>query len=400
MIKIVKHYAVAAFILIFFSGCAISATPSQPIVATVSPATLSIATSTATLEPVLPTGKVIYLAGNSLYQLNLPDQNPIPLTAASEFLQGDATGRYLASTPDGKTLFFSGYDPLFGCSTFRPVFVCAPTGPDGFFALDTTNQSVNLIRPYTISNISLSPDGNQFAYTVLEFETTDYQVHLNLSPVFGGEPTALTSGHVVDTFPSWSPDGKWIAFLRTPSPDPNSPECTPAPEVFDTCTFPYPSLYIIHPDGSGLTKLLNNIRQFTSPYNQPGWSSDSQTLAVVSGSPTAEITLVNISKGTSQKIEGFSPISAAPTWSPIGSLLIFTASGENQSELILYNAENQQTQKLTVGSLPVWSPDAKWLLFTSAGDSKEKGLTILSIDGQTLIDLHIQNVTTKVLWIN
>lgn len=362
-----------------------------------------VATLNATDEPsqqaAKPGGKLIYLTANSLHLLDLSNGKQQTLSAASTYLQASGTGQYLSLTPDGKTLLFNGYDPLIGCSTWRPVYVCEETGPNGFFTYDLSNDAVNLIRPYTLSNISLSPDGSQLAFTVLEFDTTDYQVHLKLSPTTGGEPGALSTGHVVDTYPSWSPDGKWIAFLRTPSPNPKADPCTPQPGDFDTCTSPLPALYVVHPDETGLVKLLEAVRLFNSPYNQPAWSPDSQTLAVVSGQPEAHISLVSLSNDKVKQIKQFSPISGTPVWSPDGNVLAFTAAGKNSKQIVLYDIQDQSTRILTNGSLPVWSPDGKWLAYIKTSRAGKNSLALIRLDGQTLIDPGIANVGTEPLWV-
>ena len=54
-----------------------------------------------------------------------------------------------------------------------------------------------------------------------------------------GQQTNVTKDPKLDIEPTWSPDGQWILFASNRE-DPN----------FD--------LYIIHPDGSGLTRILND----------------------------------------------------------------------------------------------------------------------------------------------
>ena len=352
------------------------------------------------LQSAKPGGKLIYLHEHALHELDLSTRQTTDLSAASDFLTQKGTGFYLSLTPDGKILVFDGYDPLMGCSTFRRIYICEETGPNGFFTYDLSLGAVNLIRPFTLSNISLSPDGSQLAFTVLEYDTPDYQVHLKISPIDGGVPTSLSNGHVVDSAPSWSPDGEWIAFVRSHSPDPDAAPCTPAPGLFDSCTLPYPGLYLIHPDGSGYHKLLDNIRQFYAPYNQPAWSSDGQTLAVIAGEQVPQVALVNIDDGSTKVIQDLSP-SSIPVWSPTQRLLAFTIGGveDTDSYILLYDDSTSSWRVLAQGASPVWSPDGQWLAYLDVKVNEPNQLKVVSLDGKTLVDLGVSDVSAKPIWV-
>ncbi len=354
----------------------------------------------ATQQVEEPTGSLIYLSEHALHRLDLTTKTVTDLKATSYYLQNPSTGFYLSITPDGRTLLFNGYDPLIGCTTFRPIFSCTETGPNGFFTYDFANDWVNLIRPYTLSNISLSPDGRKLAYTVLEYDTPDYQVHLKLSAIDGGEPDALSGSHVVDSFPSWSPDGNWIAFYRSPSPDPNAEPCTPQPGLFDTCTIPYPSLYLIHPDHTGLTKLLPDIRLFYAPYNQPSWSFDGQSLAVIAGLPDPKVTFIDIKSGKATTLQDITP-SSVPLWSPTERVAVFSTGGIDDLEtyLVLYEEASASWRIIVHGGTPVWSPDGKWIAYLDKETGQPNHLKAVSLAGNKIIDLGITNISAMPLWV-
>lgn len=354
----------------------------------------------ATQQVQQPTGSLIYLSEHALHKYDLATKTTTELKAASYYLQNAATGFYLSLTPDGRTLLFNGYDPLIGCTTFRPIFSCTETGPNGFFTYDFASDWVNLIRPYTLSNISLSPDGRKLAYTVLEYDTPDYQVHLKLSAIDGGEPDALSASHVVDSFPSWSPDGEWIAFYRAPSPDPNAEPCTAQAGLFDTCSNPYPSLYLIHPDQSGLTKLLPDIRLFYAPYNQPSWSYDGKSLAVIAGSTEPNVTFIEVASGKTTTLKGIAP-SSVPVWSPTARMAVFSTGGidELESYLVLYEDASASWRIIAHGGTPVWSPDGKWIAYLDKEAVQPNHLKVVSLDGEIIQDLGISNVSAMPLWV-
>ncbi len=59
---------------------------------------------------------------------------------------------------------------------------------------------------------SLSPDGSQVAFEWDGPHRDNFDIHVKL--VGQGEPLRLTTDPAVDSNASWSPDGRWIAFMR------------------------------------------------------------------------------------------------------------------------------------------------------------------------------------------
>jgi TolB protein len=153
--------------------------------------------------------------------------------------------------------------------------VCAAISPDGkhvAYALTdngqqslwirqvaTSNTGVQIIAPLNWSYIGLtfSPDNDYIYFTAQEINSPSplYRV-----PALGGKPIRLIDD--VDTPPTFSPDGKRIAYERG------------YPDVDET------SLMIANADGSGETKLVS----LKGPRTQlrlgagPSWSPDGETI--------------------------------------------------------------------------------------------------------------------------
>lgn len=133
---------------------------------------------------------------------------------------------------------------------------------------------------------------------------------------------------------SWSPDGRWIAYVSGPAMG---------------------DLRVIAADGT---------ERFTLGLYcwHVAWSPDGQWIAA--STSAGHIVLVR-SDGSGWRDVG--PGSWA-TWSPDSTRLAFSTSMENQDGIDLLTVEDLQRIHLTKGCLPSWSPDGGSLAF-SDGDS-------------------------------
>jgi Periplasmic component of the Tol biopolymer transport system len=111
--------------------------------------------------------------------------------------------RAMAVSSDAKQVAFAG--------SFKPEGVFDPALPKrarwitGLQYIDSKSNKTSLILPFEeqsreVTSISFSPDGTQFVY--------DYKNRIFVYDVGSGSSRQITSG----TNPTWSPNGKWIAF--------------------------------------------------------------------------------------------------------------------------------------------------------------------------------------------
>lgn len=148
--------------------------------------------------------------------------------------------------------------------------------------------------------------------------------------------TPLTSGGVLSFFPSWSPDGKWIAYASD--------------EAGNLNIWKKP---IVGGQAVQLTSTSYNE-------GQPAWSPDGRTIAFSSDQDGGGVFLIPSDGGTPWHLTRFGN---NPTWSPDNKTLAFDWHGS----IYLVSSAGGEPRLLVGGTsgIPcvVWSPDGRKLIF-------------------------------------
>ena len=211
-----------------------------------------------------------------------------------------------------------------------------------------------------------SPDGFKIAFTVLTWPRThggtDPWIHIYTVSSDGSNPVRLTSGAVEDDHPTWSADGRKLAFERH--------------------SWEHNEWYIVVMDSDGKNPADLN-RKFGGG-SEPAWSPDgsqiafnwSGSLAVMDADGTNATRLPpDDNRG------GRLPVDVGrPSWSPDGTRLAFSlyetqdgrvVSGESNIAILdIDTGEITQVTSLKGREInPDWSPDGQRILFNSAQNS-------------------------------
>jgi polyisoprenoid-binding protein YceI len=153
--------------------------------------------------------------------------------------------------------------------------------------------------------------------------------------------------------PTWSPDGRRIAYARS--------------EPFQFS--PPPSVHVARADGSARRDLTPGQPSF-----QPDWSPDGRRIAVsVTGAmETTEISILDAG-GSQIALLGDTPTSdSEPRWSPDGRRLAVSAfGGPGNDDVALIDPATGRFRRLTTGPgyehSPAWSPDGRRLAYVKDG---------------------------------
>lgn len=253
-------------------------------------------------------------------------------------------------------------------------------------------DDTDIMRLKGVGGVAMSPDGQKVLYTVTAWEHPnargdtalgdrhERRSHVYLVSATGGVAKQLTYGERGESQPTWSPDGRSVAFVAARGSGTGDDA-------------PRPQLWLLPADG-GEARQLTTLREGVSSYT---WSPDGQRIALVSRDSLTRdeearrrrrddpqvyegdlrmnhLWVVDMASGTATKItSGAYTVSGAPSWSPDGRTLAFSASptplirDERRDAYVVDIASKAVTRissEADVESTPQFSPDGSRLAFT------------------------------------
>ena len=204
---------------------------------------------------------------------------------------------------------------------------------------------------------ALAPDGGTLAFVSTREGGTANVWLLDLAR---HEYTNLTKNAGGNFRPSWSPDGKWVAFSSGRDTKPGRAE--PSWELLQST-----AIYIVHPDGSGLRRLT----ELGGYSGSPQWSRDGKRIVYYQSTPKdvypgrfrpttmSQIVSIDIETGATQTHTTGPGIKVSPRYAGGEDIGYVTIYGGNQG-LRFTSGRAAAAGKMRY---PSWSPDGKTMVY-------------------------------------
>jgi dipeptidyl aminopeptidase/acylaminoacyl peptidase len=205
-----------------------------------------------------------------------------------------------------------------------------------------------------VSRPRISPDGQRVAYVVTRIDDKkhEYRSALWIAAVDGSETRQFTAETTRTNSPAWSPDGKWLAFVREGEEPKTSPDDKKTKKQFGVGK---PQIWLI-PTNGGEARQLTFVEHGAS---SPVWSPNNRQLLFSA--------LVGPSEEETEEGKPLPKVRVIDRlWYRLDGVGFIY---DRRSHLFLIDIDGGEPQQLTEGDWDdgdaVWSPDGSQIAFVS-----------------------------------
>ena len=221
---------------------------------------------------------------------------------------------------------------------------------------------------------SWSPDGRQIAFS----SSRDDNVDIYVMAADGSDVRQLTDDSRRDESPVWSPDGQRITFSSSNRDGRDA------------------DIYVMAADGSDVRQLTDDSRRDESPV----WSPDGQRITFSSSNRDGDFDIYVMAADGSNPhpLTNHSAVDRSPVWSPDDRHIAFSSDRDGgDSDIYVMAADGSDVRRLTNHSArdgsPVWSPDGQHVAFSSDRDGGDSDIYVMAADGS-----DVRRLTNHSAW--
>ncbi|HEY2851892.1 MAG TPA: protein kinase [Gemmatimonadaceae bacterium] len=171
----------------------------------------------------------------------------------------------------------------------------------------------------------------------------------------GTDQRRLTHDKGADEGPTFSPDGKRIAFVSQRAGG-------------------Y-ELFVMNADGSD-QRQLTHFTELGRGALAPAWSPDGKRIAFSTRVPPIAIYVINVDGTDATKVSDDGGGASNPAWSPDGRMIAFNSRRTGKPQIYVMDADGKNLRRLTSNDAadrqPAWSPDGKSIAFESDRDGQAR----------------------------
>jgi Tol biopolymer transport system component len=290
----------------------------------------------------------------------------------------------------GGTAFFPLFSPNGGKIAFlytrerREVLygrLAAPSALPALYTMNSDGTDLTCIAD-RVGAAAFSPDGTKIAFASYEGDDTEataanpaaIRLSMNgeiyVASTSGDNRKSLTNSPASENHPTWSPDGKKIAFERIEDDGKNS------------------EIYVMNSDGTNQTNLTNTPP--TAHESAPSFSPTDEKIAFQGpGEITVGIYVMNADGANLARVSSPDAPAIAPRFSPDGTKILFmsglgvfglvNSDGSNLTQIVNEGADG-------VPGLPTFFPNGTKIAFPSGADGNEE-IYAINIDGTNRVNL-------------
>lgn len=247
--------------------------------------------------------------------------------------------------------------------------------------------------PTIIANPNWSPDGKQIVYQKGPFLGLEHNIYVVNAD--GSNRRQLTRNVKSARDPRWSPDGKRIVFALGKKAGPSKSDTNSEVAVMDadgsnvreltndakTASGPtwspdgkriafasnrqgvYAQIYVMDADGSNLQQVTHVEHHVLTPT----WSPDGKRMALASHGKEGRIYVMDANGSNFRELPPFDDKDWSPAWSPGGKMLALTCR-DHKLRICVMEPDGANAKELDIGveaaMYPTWSSDGEKLAFS------------------------------------